>query len=95
MTLLESREKCEIKLTKPLKFLTGRRDCIKVPHPTDPKNDTFLDFIGKDFITYKKEVRKLPKLLDLVISTQIYILIFRINQNYLVMASIWLIMEKM
>ena len=58
---MESREKCEIKLTKPLKFLTGRRDCIKVPHPTDAKNDTFLGFIGKDFITYKKEVRKLLK----------------------------------
>jgi len=56
---LESREKCEIKLTEPLKFLTGRRDCIKVPHPTDPKNDTFLDFIGKDFITYKEEVKNL------------------------------------
>jgi len=26
--LLESREKCLIKLTKPLKFLTGRADCI-------------------------------------------------------------------
>ena len=26
--LLEGREKCEIKLTKPLKFMTGRKDCI-------------------------------------------------------------------
>ena len=26
--LLESREKCEIKLTKPIKFMTGRKDCI-------------------------------------------------------------------
>jgi hypothetical protein len=28
VTLLESRDKCEIKLTKPLKFLTGRSDCV-------------------------------------------------------------------
>ena len=28
MTLLEGRDKCEIKLTKPLKFLTGRKDCV-------------------------------------------------------------------
>ena len=27
MTLLEGRSKCEMKLTKPLKFKTGRRDC--------------------------------------------------------------------
>ena len=27
MTLLEGRDKCEMKLTKPLKFRTGRRDC--------------------------------------------------------------------
>ena len=27
-TLLESREKCEIKLTKPFKFMYGRADCI-------------------------------------------------------------------
>ena len=40
--LLEGREKCEIKLTKPLKFMTGRKDCI-----TDRK---------KTFKTSKKEV---------------------------------------
>ena len=28
VTLLEGREKCEIKLTTPLKFLTGRIDCV-------------------------------------------------------------------
>jgi hypothetical protein len=28
VTLLEGRDKCEIKLTKPLKFLTGRKDCV-------------------------------------------------------------------
>ena len=27
VTLLEGRDKCEMKLTKPLKFKTGRRDC--------------------------------------------------------------------
>ena len=27
VTLLEGRDKCEMKLTKPLKFRTGRRDC--------------------------------------------------------------------
>ena len=27
VTMLEGREKCEMKLTKPLKFKTGRRDC--------------------------------------------------------------------
>ena len=26
--LLEGRKECEIKLTKPLKFMTGRKDCI-------------------------------------------------------------------
>ena len=25
--MLEGRDKCEMKLTKPLKFKTGRRDC--------------------------------------------------------------------
>ncbi len=28
ITLLEGRDKCEFKLKKPLKFLTGRADCI-------------------------------------------------------------------
>ena len=28
VTLLEGRKECEIKLTKPLKFMTGRKDCI-------------------------------------------------------------------
>jgi len=28
VTLLEGRDKCEIKLTKPLKFMTGRKDCL-------------------------------------------------------------------
>ena len=27
VTMLEGRDKCEMKLTKPLKFKTGRRDC--------------------------------------------------------------------
>ena len=42
--LLESREKCEIKLTKPLKFQTGRVDCVS----DDPK--------GRAYVTTKKEV---------------------------------------
>ena len=28
ITLLEGRDKCEFKITKPLKFMTGRADCI-------------------------------------------------------------------
>ena len=47
VTLLESREKCEIKLTKPLKFLTGRKDCIS----NDPK--------GRPYVIRKREVRKI------------------------------------
>ena len=43
VTLLESREKCEIKLTKPLKFLTGRQDCV----PDDPE---------LPYVTTKEEV---------------------------------------
>ena len=44
VTLLEGREKCEIKLTKPLKFMTGRIDCTS----TFPK--------GEKFKTLHKEV---------------------------------------
>ena len=44
VTLLESREKCEIKLTKPLKFQTGRVDCVS----DDPE--------GRGYFTTKKEV---------------------------------------
>ena len=47
MTLLEGREKCEIKLPKPLKFLTGRKDCIS----DDPK--------GRKYVTIKPEVKQL------------------------------------
>ena len=32
VTLLEGRDKCEIKLKKPMKFQYGRKDCI----PTNP-----------------------------------------------------------
>ena len=45
VTLLESREACEIKLTKPLKFLTGRVDCVS----DDPE--------GRAYVTTKPEVR--------------------------------------
>ena len=34
VTLLEGRKECEIKLTKPLKFMTGRKDCITQEDPT-------------------------------------------------------------
>ena len=44
VTLLESREACEIKLTKPLKFLTGRVDCVS----DDPG--------GRGYVTTKPEV---------------------------------------
>ena len=42
VTLLEGRNECEIKLTKPLKFMTGRKDCITEEDQT--------------YITFKKEV---------------------------------------
>ena len=51
MTLLESREKCEIKLTKPLKFLTGRKDCVRVPSPEEDPNNP-----GEPYSDYEKEV---------------------------------------
>jgi len=49
VTLLESREKCEIKLTSPLKFQTGRSDCIA----DDPE---------RGYVTYKDEEQ--PKLMS-------------------------------
>lgn len=45
VTLLESRDACEIKLTKPLKFQTGRKDCVS----DDPE--------GRGYITTQPEVR--------------------------------------
>ena len=51
MTLLESREKCEIKLTKPLKFLTGRKDCVRVPSPDEDSINP-----GEPYSDYKEEV---------------------------------------
>merc|ERR1711990_550113 len=48
VTILEGRDKCEIKLTKPLKFMTGRKDCIS----DDPE--------GRGYVTYKDENQ--PKL---------------------------------
>ena len=53
--LLEGREKCEIKLTKPLKFMTGRKDCI-----TDRKR-TYKT--GKKEV-FLKQVLKIQKLND-------------------------------
>jgi len=50
VTLLESREKCEIKLTKPLKFKSGRQDCIS----DDPA--------GRGYVTSKPESQ--PRLMS-------------------------------
>merc|ERR1711892_1541771 len=44
VTLLESREACEIKLTKPLKFLTGRSDCIS----EDPEGRGYVNTKPED-----------------------------------------------
>ena len=44
--MLESRDACEFKLTKPLKFVTGRKDCIS----DDPE--------GRAYVTTKHEVNK-------------------------------------
>ena len=41
---MEGRDKCEFKINKPLKFLTGRADCIS----DDPE--------GRDYVTTKEEV---------------------------------------
>eukprot|EP00091_Calanus_sinicus_P020080 TRINITY_DN5303_c0_g1_i1.p1 TRINITY_DN5303_c0_g1~~TRINITY_DN5303_c0_g1_i1.p1 ORF type:complete len:335 (-),score=64.61 TRINITY_DN5303_c0_g1_i1:1386-2264(-) len=48
VTLLENRDKCEIKLKKPLKFLTGRSDCLS----EDPE--------GRGYVASKAEVH--PKM---------------------------------
>merc|ERR1719491_1693633 len=45
VTLLESREACEIKITKPLKFLSGRSDCMS----DDPE--------GRGYVTHKPEAQ--------------------------------------
>jgi len=50
VTLLESREKCEIKLTKPLKFKSGRQDCKS----DDPE--------GRGYVTSKPESQ--PRLMS-------------------------------
>ena len=43
--MLESREACEMKLTKPMKFYTGRVDCIS----DDPQ--------GRPYVTTHHEVK--------------------------------------
>lgn len=60
--LLEGREKCDIKLTKPIKFRTGRSDCVPTdperPYSTNKEEDhplfsgntpEILDFLHKSF----------------------------------------------
>ena len=42
-TILESRDACEIKLTKPLKFVTGRIDC-------NNENENLEDCVPKEFL---------------------------------------------
>ena len=69
VTLIESREKCEIKLTKPLKFTTGRKDCIS----DDPE--------GRAYVTTKKEVVIIIVLKDFKIRLSLSIFPNRIHQN--------------
>ena len=56
VTLLESREACEIKLTKPLKFQTGRKDCVS----DDPD--------GRGYVTTQPEVIFMQKYRNEIIS---------------------------
>ena len=60
VTLLESREACEIKLTKPLKFLTGRVDCVS----DDPE--------GRGYVTTKHEVRLQKDINHFITVTQVH-----------------------
>ena len=67
---MESREKCEIKLTKPLKFLTGRKDCVRVPSPEEDLNNP-----GEPYSDYKEEVSKISAI------TNCYQIVIRLGTN--------------
>ena len=69
VTLIEGREKCEIKLTKPLKFKTGRKDCIS----DDPE--------GRAYVTTKKEVLIEIVLKHFKIRISLGFFPYRIHQN--------------
>merc|ERR1711971_723257 len=62
--LLEGREKCEIKLTKPLKFMTGRKDCItdrKRTYKTGKKeNQPKIYSDGRELIDYGMSAFGMP-----------------------------------
>ena len=62
VTLIEGREKCEIKLTKPLKFTTGRKDCIS----DDPE--------GRAYVTTRIEVCKCFQESSILIGFSIFII---------------------
>ena len=64
--MLESRDACEFKLTKPLKFVTGRKDCIS----DDPE--------GRAYVTTKHEVNKL----QFNIFHTIYVLGFPLSRDF-------------
>ena len=88
--MLESRDACEFKLTKPLKFVTGRKDCIS----DDPE--------GRAYVTTKHEVNNLQ--FNIFHTMYLYILCtlvnflffynFRTIQNCLEMATTLLIMAE-
>ena len=88
--MLESRDACEFKLTKPLKFVTGRKDCIS----DDPE--------GRAYVTTKHEVNKVQfnifhtmhlDILCTLVKKNIFHN-FRTIQNCLEMATTLLIMAE-
>ena len=64
-TILESRDACEIKLTKPLKFVTGRIDCNNIDEELDCITDANKEEYGLSdagFVTCKAEVNTFPSI---------------------------------
>ena len=82
--MLESRDACEFKLTKPLKFVTGRKDCIS----DDPE--------GRAYVTTKHEVNKVKFNIfhTLYLGKILIFHNFRTIQNCLEMATTLLIMAE-
>ena len=65
-TILESRDACEIKLKKPLKFVTGRIDCNNKDEELDCVTDDNKEEYGLSdagFVTCKAEVNEFPSIL--------------------------------
>ena len=80
---MEGRDKCEFKINKPLKFLTGRADCIS----DDPE--------GRDYVTTKEEVSLLTSNYEFITKFFLHMIqILRINQGHLLMAKTSLILAK-